>query len=496
MPVDQAPAAHTLDPAISGQTPTRMRYGVLAFACGLSMITYLDRVCISSAAGSITAALDLGDAVRLSLAYTTFGIAYALFEVPSGWLGDVFGPRKTLIRIVLWWSVFTALTGMIGLGWGGPILGSLAGLAVIRFLFGMGEAGAYPNITRALHNWFPVEERGFTQGLVWMSGRLMGGLTPLIWTLLISGVVWNDRRVSEPVMSWRAAFWFFGVLGLVWSGLFAMWFRNQPEEKAGVNAAELKLIRAGGHTEHEAELGGVPWAKILGSRNLWFLCLMYACGAYGWYFNITYLPTFMEQHHGVKATDIVGAIYKGGPLWLGALGCLVGGMLTDAYIRRTGNRRMGRRLFGVIGHGLCAVCYLSCIFTHSAVTFFLAISLAAFFNDLTMGPAWATCQDIGRRYAAIVAGCMNTIGNLGGALAGTVTAWIINGSIAARATELGVSEDSLSPAERAAASLAGYDMNFVIFAGVYLVAVLCWLMIDASQPVAPDEPAPAAEAGA
>ena len=127
-------------------------------------------------------------------------LAYAAFEVPSGWLGDVFGPRSTLIRIVLWWSAFTALTGCVGFNLGSATLG-IWFLVLIRFLFGMGEAGAYPNITRALHNWFPFKERGFTQGFVWMSGRLMGGLTPLIWAGLVTSV--GGR---EPLMSWRGAF--------------------------------------------------------------------------------------------------------------------------------------------------------------------------------------------------------------------------------------------------------------------------------------------------
>ncbi len=150
-------------------------------------------------------------------------------------MGDVFGPRKTLIRIVLWWSLFTALTGLAGLKIGGVILVGFGALVVIRFLFGVGEAGAYPNITRALHNWFPATERGFTQGLVWMSGRLVGGLTPLIWTLL---VVWGP-------LSWGGAFWTFGSLGLVWCVFFVWRFRNRPEEKPEVNAAERELIRAG-----------------------------------------------------------------------------------------------------------------------------------------------------------------------------------------------------------------------------------------------------------
>ena len=476
--------------------PSGVRYGVLAFACALSMITYLDRVCMGSAAGSIVKDLNLGGVADLKWAFTLFAFAYAAFEVPSGWLGDVFGPRKTLIRIVLWWSFFTAITGAVGLKVGGLVMGGVGTLQVVRFLFGMGEAGAYPNITRALHNWYPRDKRGFTQGMVWMSGRLMGGLTPIIWTLLISGVVWKGERITPELMSWRTAFWFFGILGLAWCGLFAWWFRNHPEQKPEVNAAELALINAGGDSHGEAELGGVPWRKILTSGNLWLLCLMYACGSYGWYFNITYLPQYMENYHHVASTDIVGAIYKGGPLWLGAMGCLIGGTLSDRYIRLTGNRRWGRRLFGVVGHTLCAISYFSCIYATSALSFFFAVSLAAFFNDLTMGPAWATCQDIGRRYAAIVAGCMNTVGNLGGALAGFVTAEIINYSVLARAGQLGISGDlsainaNMPKAEVAAASLRGYDINFMIFAAVYVLAVMCWLLIDSTRPVAPDQDPP------
>jgi MFS transporter, ACS family, glucarate transporter len=466
--------------------PTRVRYGVLGFACALSMITYLDRVCFGSAASDVIRDLDLKSEAALGWVFTAFAFAYAAFEVPSGWLGDVFGPRRTLIRIVIWWSVFTAITGLVGLRVGAYALGGLATLTVVRFLFGMGEAGAYPNITRALHNWFPYQERGFTQGMVWMSGRLMGGLTPLVWTVLISGIVSEGGKWSTPpLLNWRSAFWVFGVVGLVWCAAFAWWFRNRPEEKPTVNAAELAYIRAGGAGE-QAGHEGVPWRKLFTSHNLWALCLMYACGAFGWYFTITYLPRFMEQHHLVKPTSLLGAAYKGGPLWMGAIGCLAGGVFTDWFIRRTGNRRLGRRLLGIAGHGLCAACYLSCIFMETPFTFFLAISLAMFFNDLTMGSAWATCQDIGGRYAAIVAGCMNTVGNMGGALSGWATGTLLERSLSDRAAELNVTVDQLTPTDMLAAKLTGYEINFVIFAAVYVVAILCWLRIDATEPVVPE----------
>ena len=233
------------------QRPTRVRYGVLGFACALSMITYLDRVCIASAVSPMMRALGLTSAAQLDWAFAAFAFAYALFEIPSGWLGDVYGPRRTLIRIVLWWSLFTALTGMTGATIFGLFIG-LPALIVVRFLFGMGEAGAYPNITRALHNWFPFRERGLAQGSVWMAGRLMGGLTPLLWLVLVEGLFWSQTAADgteskqllvAPVLHWRATFLLFGVIGIVWCVLFSLWFRNRPEQKPTVNEAELALIQ-------------------------------------------------------------------------------------------------------------------------------------------------------------------------------------------------------------------------------------------------------------
>jgi ACS family glucarate transporter-like MFS transporter len=454
--------------------PTRVRYQVLGFACSLSMITYLDRACIASAAPHIIKVLGLNSDADLGLAYTAFVFAYAAFEVPSGWLGDVFGPRRTLIRIVLWWSLFTALTGLISPA-GFLFLSGMNALILIRFCFGMGEAGAYPNITRALHNWFPRNQRGVSQGMVWMSGRLMGGLTPMIWVLL----------VERARMSWRSAFWIFGVLGVLWCVAFSRWFYNRPQDHPGTNDAERELIVG----DRESETGPlrVPWRRLLSSGNLRALCLMYFCGSYGWYFNITYLPQFLEQQYGVEADSTLGAIYKGGPLLMGATTCLLGGWLSDRFIQRTGNRRWGRRLFGLIGHGLCGTCYVACLFAPSALTFALAISFAAFWNDLTMGSAWATCQDIGRRYAAIVAGCMNTVGNLGGAAASRFTGLILQHYLSAYASARHVSVESLDSGEKAAGLLPGYRVSIILFAAVYFVAVLLWMKIDATRPIVPDQ---------
>src|SRR5437667_7273599 len=188
------------------QTSTRVRYGVLGFACSLSMITYLDRVCFGTVAPFIQSEFDLTDTQK-GMLFSAFALAYAAFEVPTGWLGDVFGPRKTLIRIVLWWSLFTALTGLIY-----PSAMAFFLMLAVRFLFGIGEAGAFPNITRAFHNWFPFQERGFAQGAVWMAGRFAGGITPFIVLALLK------------VVEWRHTFHIFGALGAVWCLCFWFWF--------------------------------------------------------------------------------------------------------------------------------------------------------------------------------------------------------------------------------------------------------------------------------
>jgi MFS family permease len=450
------------------QRPTRVRYNVLVFACTAAMLTYLDRACIGSAKGHIQEALGLSEG-DLKWAFSAFPLAYALFEVPNGWLADVFGPRRVLLRIVLWWSAFTAVLGLVGLRVAGFVLGGVGLLAVVQFLCGMGEAGAFPNITRALHNWFPYQERGLTQGAVWTCGRLMGGLTPLVWMVLVEGVARPGAEPGEalllaPLVHWRAVFLIFGLVGVAWCAWFVLGFRNRPEENPRVNAAELVWIRSGAAVAAPGH-AAAPWGRILRSSNLWLLGLMYACQSYGWWFYLTYLPTYFKDHYQVPAASPLGAIYAGGPLWMGAVGCLVGGFLTDAFIRRTGNRRWGRRLFGVLGHASTAVCFALLPLAPSAFGFFIIVSLGGFATDLTMAAAWATCQDIGRRWAAIVAGFMNMLGAFGGALG----SWMF-----------GHIPQSVGPEH-------GGTVSFLVAAGLYVVGVLCWLRIDASRPLVPDD---------
>ena len=227
---------------------TRSRYILLYFACALSVITYIDRVCIGSSAPAIRAELGL-TAVQMGWVFSAFTLAYAVFEIPSGWLGDVLGPRKTLMRIVLWWSAFTTASGI---AWNFP------SLLVARFLFGAGEAGAYPNMSRSFSRWFPSTERGGAHGAVFMSSRLGGAIAPPLVILIISAA------------GWRASFWIFGLFGIVWSVFWWHWFRDDPATHPSVSSEELAVIRAG---TPPTALVRVHWRDLL-DVNLLCICTM------------------------------------------------------------------------------------------------------------------------------------------------------------------------------------------------------------------------------
>lgn len=466
LPTSPAPSEST--PSI----PSRVRYQVLAMVCGLSMITYLDRVCFGTAAPAIASELNLTSVADMKWVFTAFAIAYAIFEIPTGWWGDRIGPKKMLIRIVAWWSICTALTAVVGWKWAGITFGGLGTLITLRFLFGAGEAGAYPNIASVLRQWIPRHQWELAQGLVWMSGRIAGGLTPLIWALLVSGTAF-----TPSLMHWRTAFVLFGIIGLIWCVIFSIQFRNRPQEHPNVNQEELAMIgttTASPATHH----GPVPWKALLTNRSLWALCLMYSLINYGWAFNITYLPSYMEERFEVPRDDLIGAIYKGAPLWVGAIGCVAGGILVNTLSRRLGSRALGRRALGVMAMLLCAACWIGAREATNVHLFCLFVAASGFGIDLTLGAAWATCQDLGRRNTAVVAACMNTIGTLGTAFATWITGTVIQSFIASKSATLQTPISELSPSIIREATLSGYQAVFLTTVGGFLIAAVCWLLID------------------
>ena len=456
--------------------PTRVRYSVLALLCLLAMITYLDRAMYGSAKGDLMAAVGQPEK-RFYIVLVAFQVAYALFEIPAGWLGDRYGPRLALLRVVLWFSLFVGLTGLAGYTFPGTevVVIGFGVLVAMQFLFGMGEAGAFPNISKAIYNWFPEDRRGSAKGAVWMSARFMGGLTPALWVLL----------VGIGGLSWRQALAVFAAAAAAWCLAFALLFRNRPSEHVGVNEAERDLINAGKDASQVNTT--VPWGAIIRSRNVWALCLMYTVTNFNWYFLMYYVPgTLKSQFPDWKGTDggsLLLALLGGAPLLVGMFGCLLGGLLTDRYLRRTGDRKWARRLFGMLGYGTAGLCYLAAAgvraFDPSNLWLFaICLILVGFCNDLFMAPAWASAQDIGRRYSAIVSGAMNMVGNLGAALGNLVTGLILEAYTVKQIVD-GKETDVVQD--------GGYVTCFLLFATVYAFGVVSWLLIDPTKPVVTDD---------
>jgi MFS transporter, ACS family, glucarate transporter len=427
--------------------PTLVRYNVLAWACGLSMLTYIDRVCIKEVRPDMCRDLGLSDG-NFAWVFAAFGLSYALFEVPSGWLGDRFGPRQVLIRIVLWWSVFTALTGLVfpfafdtGLvvGWTGfelPLaINSLGLLVLIRFLFGMGEAGAYPNMARSLRNWFPYSRRGRAQGIIWSFGRWGGAMAPPLVLYL-----------ALP-FGWRGAFVAFGILGGLWVIAFAYFFRNDPSEHPGVNPAELAVIREGAPAvERPAPLS---WKTMLLSANLWLLCGMYLCSNAGWCFFITWDREYYDKVLGLGGTPL--KIANSAPLFCGGIACILGGLTTDRQVRIWG-RRWGRTLQGMIAYGLGAGFFLLAMATNEPLIAVPSLCAASFLKDFSMSVNWSTCIDIGHRYSGTVAGFMNGVGNLGTFIGPLIVAYL--------------------------AKNGRWELALAFSASTFAIASLCWFFIN------------------
>ncbi len=449
-------------PSSSSSLPTRARHWVIVFAITLSIITYIDRVCISQAAPDISRDLGLSKE-QMGLAFSAFALSYALFEIPGGWLGDWIGPRKVLLRVVLMWSFFTAATGW---AW------NLVSLWIARFIFGAGEAGCFPNLTKAFTMWLPKTERVRAQGIMWMSARWGGAFTPLL-------VVWVFH-----FLSWRNAFMVFGAIGIVWAFFFFRWFRDDPRNHPSVNAAELALIADAGHdaTGHSR----IPWGKFLSSRTVWLLWAQYFCMSYGWYFYITWLPTYLKETRGLQLDQnafmvwlrhllegfftpdttqkVMVAALAGIPLFFGGLGSIFCGLISARIARWLGSTATTRRAMAFIGLSGAAAMLLLSVQIKDPLLAMLSMGLASFANDLAMPGAWGACMDVGGKYAGSLSGSMNMMGNAAGILAPNVIPLIL------------------------ANTGNNWVVTFWVSATIYFLGGLCWLFIDPVTPLEPEAP--------
>jgi ACS family glucarate transporter-like MFS transporter len=307
---------------LEAEHPTRARFTVAAWLCGLSAVLYLDRLCMSQAAAPIQAEFKLTNS-EMSYVLMAFTLAYGLFEIPTGRLGDKHGSRNVLTRIVIWWSIFTGLTGACS---------GLLTLIAVRFLFGAGEAGAYPNAARVIARWFPLIERGRVQGLMIAASQIGAVVAPAATGQLIHHI------------GWRWAFVAFGFVGIVWAVGFWLWFRDDPAQHPSVNEQELETIRAGG-TLTANEHAPIPWRAALTNRGILALCAIMICGAFYTYFFYSWFVKYLQTARGLS--NLTAGWFSSFVLAGSALGVLLGGWIADWIPKHCSNAITARRWLGV-----------------------------------------------------------------------------------------------------------------------------------------------------
>ncbi|HEV2957096.1 MAG TPA: MFS transporter [Xanthobacteraceae bacterium] len=393
--------------------PSWGRWYILVLISLMYLITYLDRVNISAAAPVISKEFGF-DKITMGAIFSAFVWAYALFQVPGGWLGDRFGPRRMLTLIVSYWSVMTAATA--------AATGAIS-FVVVRFLFGIGEAGAFPVATRAMQLWYPRRERGFVQGITHSASRLGAAIAPPIVVSIMIGVEfhvpWFDFSFSLPALGWRAAFYICGAVGIVWAAIWYFVYRNLPEEHARVNRAELARIRGVDdkgniNTPKIESMAALPWGILLRSPNMWAIMCAYFTYVYCLWIFLSWLPSYLVDYR--QFTLVKVGWLASLPLLAGVVGDTVGGLATDWLLRKTGSAKLARRAVAIFGLLGCCVCIVPAALVQDPYAAVALLTASGFFLECTIGPAWAVPMDTGGKYSGTVSGMMNMAGNIGGAL--------------------------------------------------------------------------------
>ena len=378
-----------------------VRWYVLLLLSLMYLITYMDRVNIATTAPLISKEFGFSK-VTMGIIFSAFAWSYALFQVPGGWMGDRFGPRGVLGGIVTIWSAMTALTAYAF---------SAASFTLIRFLFGAGEAGAFPTATRAMQLWFTREERGLCQGITHSASRLGAAIVPPLTVAIMAAY------------GWRMVFYVFGALGLFWSLLYLVTYRNMPEGHRWVSPAELAHIRGVDPTGRIRQIEvktrpTIPWGVLLKHRNMWAIMCAYFTYVYCLWIFLTWLPSYLVDYRGFTVLKMGSLAAL--PLFAGVVGDTLGGWLTDYLLVKTGRTNFSRRVVAIGGMLGTVGCIVPAALTTNPYTAVYGLTGAMLFLECTIGPSWAVPMDVGGEYSGTVSGMMNMAGNIGGALSPVV----------------------------------------------------------------------------
>ncbi len=402
------------------------RHRVLGFLILLFAITYIDRVCISVAGPRMQEDLGIGP-VAWGWVTAMFTLSYCLFEIPTGSMGDRLGPRRVLTRIVLWWSAFTSLTGAVS---------NYVVLLATRFLFGAGEAGAFPNASIVVARWFPPSQRATMSGVLLMASQIGGAVAPLL-------VVPIQIRYG-----WRMAFFVFGALGVLWAAAWYAWFRDSPATMPGVSQAELAELSG----VSVAPAHGFPWRDALRSESVLALLGAAFCYVYVYTFYQTWFHTFLVRGRGFSEGSLILSAL---PYAVAACSNLMGGVTSDALVRRLGVK-WGRRTLGIAGLGAACLFTVGAMITRQQILTVVLLSLVYGAITFQQSGVFGVCLDIGRNHAGSIIGLMNTAAQIGGLLSSVAYGYIVEG-------------------------YASYDAPFVPMAVLLGLGALLWLKVDASQ---------------
>jgi len=402
----------------SSSVPSISRRHVMGLLILLSGITYLDRVCISVAGPRMQEDLHI-DPIGWGWVTGFFTLSYCLFEIPTGLLGDRIGARKVLARIVLWWSAFTALTGAVT---------GFYPLLLTRFLFGAGEAGAYPNASVVISQWFPAARRATMCGILLMAGQIGGAVAPLL-------VVPIQSRYG-----WRMSFYVFGALGVCWSIAWYAWFRDAPKEP--LTAA---------HHAHS-----FPWREALRSRSILAIAAVAFCYVYPYNFFQTWFHTFLVKGRGLSEA---GLMLSALPYVVAVFSNLTGGAVSDYLVGKLGRKR-GRQALGVSALSIAGLAIIAAMATQTPVLTVVFLAIAYGGITLQQAGVFGVCLDIGQQHAGATVGFMNMVAQLGGLLGSVAYGYIV-------------------------AHFGNYNAPFIPMAALLFAGALLWLLIDASQELAP-----------
>ena len=411
-----------------------IRYLFVVFTFSLALLLYIDRVCISYSKIEIAKDLNLSDK-QMGWIMSLFAIGYALGQLPAGGLIDKFGPRKVLSGIVGVWSIFIAATGAV---W------NFGSLAVMQFLFGSGEAGAFPGIARGVYSWIPARERGTVNGINFSGSRIGAALAMLVLSVVISK------------LGWRLTFVFFGAVGMLWATIWYWWFRDTPEEHSGFSDSEKENIRSSRLTNSKSEESSLSLKQIFSSGNVWLAMWQYMCSNFIFYFCLMWMLPMLRTKYNltIQAAGILAMM----PFLAGAAGNWFSGFLIDFLYKKT-NLTVSRRLPAILGFSLVVLGLLMSMNQESPQILVLWFSVAILGADMTLSPSWSFCIDIGKRHSGLVSSAMNMAGNLMSAISVLAFPYLI--------------------------AWTGSDKSFFYIATIMnFLAIIAWLFMKPEKPLA------------